>query len=37
MVHQVHTNDPKTVGQNVGLPLHPGTEKLYREAGYIRN
>ena len=32
---RVYTYDPKTVWQNFGVPLHPGAEKYYREAGYI--
>ncbi len=34
---RVYTYDPKTVWQNFGLPLHPGAEKYYREAGYMKN
>jgi TRAP-type uncharacterized transport system substrate-binding protein len=33
---RVYTYDPKTVWQNFGVPLHPGAEKNYREAGYIK-
>ncbi len=33
---RVYTYDPKTVWQNFGVPLHPGAEKYYREAGYIK-
>jgi uncharacterized protein len=33
---RVYTYDPKTVWQNFGVPLHPGAEKYYREAGYLR-
>ena len=28
--------DPKTMWQNVGVPLHPGAERYYREAGLMR-
>ena len=34
---RVYTYDPKTVWQNFGVPLHPGAEKYYREAGYMKN
>lgn len=33
---RIYTYDPKTVWQNYGVPLHPGAEKYYREAGYIK-
>jgi TRAP transporter TAXI family solute receptor len=33
---RVYTYDPKTVWQNFSVPLHPGAEKYYREAGYIK-
>ncbi len=33
---RVYTYDPKTVWKNFGVPLHPGAEKYYREAGYIK-
>jgi uncharacterized protein len=33
---RVYTYDPKTVWQNFGVPLHPGAEKYYREAGYMK-
>ena len=33
---RVYTYDLKTVWQNFGVPLHPGAEKYYREAGYIK-
>ena len=33
---RVYTYDPKTVWQNFGVPLHPGAERYYREAGYIK-
>jgi TRAP-type uncharacterized transport system substrate-binding protein len=33
---RVYTYDPKTVWQNYGVPLHPGAERYYREAGYIK-
>jgi uncharacterized protein len=33
---RVYTYDPKTVWQNFGVPLHPGAEKYYQEAGYIK-
>ena len=28
--------DPKLMWQNVGIPLHPGAERYYREAGLMR-
>ena len=28
--------DPKLMWQNVGVPLHPGAERYYREAGLMR-
>ncbi len=34
---RVYTYDPNTVWQNFGVPLHPGAERYYREAGYIKN
>jgi uncharacterized protein len=33
---RIYTYDPKTVWQNYGVPLHPGAEKYYREAGYMK-
>ena len=33
---RVYSYDPKTVWQNFGVPLHPGAERYYREAGYIK-
>lgn len=33
---RIYTYDPKTVWQNFGVPLHPGAEKYYREAGYLK-
>lgn len=33
---RVYTYDPKTAWQNFGVPLHPGAERYYREAGYIK-
>ena len=33
---RIYTYDPKTVWQNFGVPLHPGSEKYYREVGYIK-
>jgi uncharacterized protein len=33
---RVYTYDPKTVWKNFGVPLHPGAEKYYREAGYLK-
>jgi TRAP transporter TAXI family solute receptor len=33
---RVYTYDPKTVWQNFGVPLHPGAERYYREAGYMK-
>ncbi len=32
---RVYTYDSKTVWQNFGVPLHPGAEKYYRDAGYM--
>jgi uncharacterized protein len=33
---RIYTYDPKTVWQGLGVPLHPGAEKYYREAGYLK-
>ncbi len=33
---RIYTYDPKTVWSNYGVPLHPGAEKYYREAGYLK-
>ncbi len=33
---RVYTYDPKTVWSNFGVPLHPGAERYYREAGYLK-
>ncbi len=33
---RIYTYDPKTVWQNFGVPLHPGAERYYREAGYLK-
>jgi uncharacterized protein len=33
---RIYTYDPNTVWQNFGVPLHPGAERYYREAGYIK-
>jgi uncharacterized protein len=33
---RIYTYDPKTVWKNFGVPLHPGAEKYYREAGYLK-
>jgi uncharacterized protein len=33
---RVYTYDPATVWRNFGVPLHPGAERYYREAGYIK-
>jgi TRAP transporter TAXI family solute receptor len=33
---RVYTYDPETVWQNFGVPLHPGAERYYREAGYMK-
>jgi uncharacterized protein len=33
---RVYTYDPKTVWQNFGVPLHPGAERYYHEAGYMK-
>jgi TRAP-type uncharacterized transport system substrate-binding protein len=34
---RIYTYDPKTVWSNFGVPLHPGAERYYREAGYIKD
>jgi hypothetical protein len=34
---RVYFYDPQTVWKNFGVPLHPGAERYYREAGYIRD
>jgi len=34
---RVYTYDQNTVWMNYGVPLHPGAEKYYREAGYIKD
>jgi uncharacterized protein len=34
---RVYTYDPQTVWKNFGVPLHPGAEKYYREAGYMKD
>ncbi len=34
---RVYTYDPKTVWQNFDVPLHPGAERYYREAGYMKD
>ena len=28
--------DPNTVADGVGLPLHPGATRYYRESGYLK-
>ena len=33
---RIYTYDPRTVWQNFDVPLHPGAEKYYREAGYLK-
>ena len=33
---RVYTYDPNTVWKNFGVPLHPGAERYYREAGYLK-
>ena len=33
---RIYTYDPKTVWKNFGVPLHPGAERYYREAGYMK-
>ena len=33
---RVYTYVPKTVWENFGVPLHPGAEKYYQEAGYMK-
>ena len=34
-VYLPYSYDPKTVARDNGLPLHPGAERYYREAGYV--
>ncbi len=34
---RIYTYDSNTVWQNFGVPLHPGAERYYREAGYIKD
>jgi uncharacterized protein len=31
-----YSYEPRTVVSNFGVPLHPGAERYYREAGYLR-
>jgi TRAP-type uncharacterized transport system substrate-binding protein len=31
-----YSYDPRTVGSNLGVPLHPGAARYYREAGYLK-
>jgi TRAP transporter TAXI family solute receptor len=31
-----YSYDPNTVARDNGIPLHPGAERYYREAGYLR-
>ena len=31
-----YSYDPRTVGESLGVPLHPGAARYYREQGYIR-
>lgn len=33
---RIYTYDTKTVWSNFGVPLHPGAERYYREAGYLK-
>lgn len=33
---RVYSYDSNTVWKNFGVPLHPGAERYYREAGYIK-
>jgi uncharacterized protein len=33
---RIYTYDPSTVWQNFGVPLHPGAERYYKEAGYMK-
>jgi TRAP-type uncharacterized transport system substrate-binding protein len=33
---RVYTYDSRTVWRNFGVPLHPGAERYYREAGYMK-
>jgi len=33
--HIPYSYDPKTVIDGCGIPLHPGVERYYREAGYL--
>jgi TRAP-type uncharacterized transport system substrate-binding protein len=35
-VHIPYSYDPKTVTDGCGIPLHPGAERYYREAGFLR-
>jgi hypothetical protein len=34
---RVYSYDSNTVWKNFGVPLHPGAERYYREAGYIKD
>jgi uncharacterized protein len=34
---RIYTYDQNTVWKNFGVPLHPGAERYYREAGYIKD
>lgn len=31
-----YSYDPRTVWENLGVPLHPGAARYYREAGYLK-
>lgn len=33
---RIYTYDPGTVWKNFDVPLHPGAQRYYREAGYIK-
>ncbi|MDI6754088.1 MAG: TAXI family TRAP transporter solute-binding subunit [Thermodesulfobacteriota bacterium] len=36
-IHKTYSEfDPQTAWQNLGGPLHPGAEKIYREKGYLK-
>jgi TRAP-type uncharacterized transport system substrate-binding protein len=31
-----YSYEPRSVGENLGVPLHPGAARYYREKGYIK-
>jgi TRAP-type uncharacterized transport system substrate-binding protein len=35
-VHMPLSYDPRTVADLAPVPLHPGAERYYREAGYLK-